>query len=668
VQQFQFGISHTLADVRGEIDFAKLSSTTPLTIRELLRRCLDRDVKNRLRDIGEARVAIGKYLADPARGTRVPEGSVVRPSMLPWAAAGALTLALIAVSFIHFREAAPAGNVLNFSVSLPTDSKPSYLSISPDGRRLVVVLIREAKSQLYVRSLDSSEYRPLPGTDGARMPFWSPDSRSIGFFAERELKKVPAAGGPTTALCSEGGNGRGGTWSRDGVILFSGDDQTLRRVNASGGDCSAVSLEGGKTRAAGPEFLPDGNHYLYGSLDLADPSTAGVYLAALDSPKTRKVLSDYSSVLYSPPATGIGPAHLLFLRETTLMAQPFDLAKLETTGDPFAVAPQAAYSVEPLVAASVARNGTLVYLTDVYVPQQITWFDRSGNELGKIGSARDLLGISLSPDGNTLAISRRDQGILYGIWLFDVARGSESRFTRGAIFPAAVWSPDANRIVYPSKAQPNLFLKDVIGGGKETPLLAPSTNLRTASDWSRDGRFLIYTESHPKTQADIWYLPDPGKPDRKPVLFLGTDAVESQGQLSPDGRWLAYVSDESGRSGVYIRPFPSGPGVWKVAVNGSKEPRWGRDGKELFYLEGLVPKVALMAVAIQLDARSGLQIGAPHRLFEYRGWGFASPNNLFAYSPHPDGKRFLVNVDVEGAKPAINVITNWQKFIAERAP
>jgi DNA-binding winged helix-turn-helix (wHTH) protein/Tol biopolymer transport system component len=606
-----------------------------------------------------------------------PEGAiqpVVRDYRQRWmwfmAAVAALALTYAAgVSFLHFRETPSAQDLLNVSIAFPPDSTPGYLTISPDGRRLVVGMGSGGKIQLYVRSLDSPEYRPLPGTDRAREPFWSPDSRSIGFFAEGKLKTIPVAGGPATPLCGEIGIGGGGTWNREGIIVFASEAGKLRRVNAAGGPCTEVSLSR-DTHAAMPEFLPDGKHFFYLGYNPIDSSSGGVHLASLDNSTSRKVMNDWSNVVYAQPASGTGLAHLLFLRETTLMAQPFDQAKLETVGDPFVVVAQASLSPSPpRVDASVSSNGTLVYLANGTRLSQMKWLDRSGTELGKLGTPGNQFAITLSPNGNKVAIGKP----LTGIWLHDIARNLGSRFTREGRAPlTAVWSPDGNRIAYAFTAgnQTNLVLSDASGSAQETPLLLPGANPRFASDWSRDGRFLIYIELDPKTRADIWYLREPGNRESKPVKFLGTDAVESQAQLSPDGRWLAYYSDESGKGEVYIRPFPSGSGVWNVSGAGGAEPRWSFDGRNLFYLESQtsVSGNAIMAVSIQSDARRGLQIGVPQKLFGVQVWRIDPRASMFTYSPHPDGKRFLVNAVAEGAPMSINVITNWQKLAAGRVP
>ena len=299
----------------------------------------------------------------------------------------------------------------------------------------------------------------------------------------------------------------------------------------------------------------------------------------------------------------------------------------------------------------------LVYEANLLRGYQLTWLDRSGREIGKVGNVQDQRHTSVSPDGRVAATVRRDQGI----WLYDLLRGGEARFTSPPLIGTApVWSPDGSRIAYGWGN--TLYLKDASGGVKEELLLATG-NEKTPSDWSRDGRYLIYTETGPKGRGDIWFLPDPlnKSGDRKPIKFQGTDAMESQGQLAPDDRWIAYVSKESGPSEVYVRPFPSGPGRWKVSGNQGQEPRWRRDGRELFYWENGSGDVRrLMAVPVQLGPDANFQAGVPQPLFEFHAISATETVNHFLYSPTADGQRFLVNVQA-GDAATLNVITNWEK-------
>ena len=420
--------------------------------------------------------------------------------------------------------------------------------------------------KLWIRSLDSPQLQLLPGTEYARAPFWSPDSKSIGFFAEGELKTVPATGGPPQVLCEGTGIGADGTWNRDGVILFStsGVNDPLQRVNATGGACTVITHPEAGTTHVAPEFLPDGKHFVY--VVRGDNEAArGLYLASLDNPAPRRLLTDDSSAVFAPSTTGKDYGYLLFLRGSNLMAQPFSAETLQLAGDAFPVIADASMSFNsPKIAASVSAGSILVCETNLHAEHQLTWLDRSGKDLGKVGGIQVQTQVALSPDANTAATLRRNQaGLRQGIWLYDLQRGGETRFTSPDLPGGApVWSPDGGVIAFGGGKA--LYLKEVSSGLKEE-LLMENENPKTVSDWSRDGRYLIYTETDPQGRGDIWYLPDPldKSSDHKPVRFQGTSAMESQGQLSPDGRWLAYTSNESGIFEIYVRPFPSGPGRWK---------------------------------------------------------------------------------------------------------
>jgi serine/threonine protein kinase len=667
-----------VAEILGRVviaqpDWTLLPANVRPRIRELLRLCLQKDVKERRQTATDVRIDINQSSVEPeAVSTNIAASQ--KRSIVPWIVAALFGIVAGAISLLHFRELpAPEANAVNLSVKLPPDSAPGFLALSPDGRRLVVSGIGPGLS---MRSLDSPEFKPLPETNGARVPFWSPDSRFVGFFAQGKLKTIPITGGPATDLCDQVGLGLGGAWNRAGVILFSSGvlaagpygEGFLRKVNASGGACTEVTpgAQGTNDDNTGsiPEFLPDGNHFLYSS-------SGAIYMASLDGMQRRKLLNEHSNAVYAPPLSGKGPGHILFLRDATLMAQPFDPGKLITAGEPFAVVSGLALSLtRPQMTAALAPNGMLAWVAHVNRMRQLKWFDRAGNELGKLGQPGDFSGIAIAPDGKTAVIAATGQ-VTGGMWLFDFVRNSQTRLTAGETGAAApVWSPGADRFVYPSHR--TLVLRDlnapdgqgtgVNGEEKDTPLLPVNPNGRAPSDWSRDGHFLIYSQDDPKTGTDIWYLPDPGKPGGKPVKFLSSIAVQSQGQLSPDGHWLAYYSAEPGNVGISIRPFPSGAGVWKVAASVA-EPRWNRDGSELFYRQNDGRAETIFAVAIQFDRGGQIRVGEPHKLFSFTA-GITFPQiNAFGYAPHPDGKRFLVAVDADSEKPELNVVLNWQKLV-----
>jgi eukaryotic-like serine/threonine-protein kinase len=641
-------------------DFKRLPPNLNPRLSDLVRRCLEKNPKRRWHCAGDLRIELETIASDPYRKPEtVSQATPQRRHTRLWVAmAAGFLIAFGALAFVHFRETSTMDQVFQLSVALPENSNVAYLAVSPDGRQLVLDLVVGTQFQLWVRSLDSSQMQPLPGTDFARDPFWSPDGRWIGFFAgnEYKLKIVSATGGPPQVLCDGTGLGRGGTWNRDGVILFGSDTGPLRRVNATGGSCDPVTrTESGSVRGF-PNFLPDGKHFLY-TVTQGDEARRGIYLASLDDPSGRRLLTDVSSANFVPSSSPQNPGHILFLRNSALMALSFDARSLEPAGDAFQVASEASNTYTPAeLAASAATNGVLVYIANRTQKGQLAWFDRAGKEIGKVGAPADTAGISLSPDGQTVATSRRGQGL----WLRELLRDAETRFT----FPplaggAAVWSPDGLRIAFSTNG--DLYRKDAAGGKEE--LLLPKGNPRFPSSWSKDN-FLLYTETDPKTRGDLWVLPNAQDKPGEPVKFLQTEFTESQAQFSPDGQWVAYESNESGGDEVYIRPFPSGPGKWRISSKGGREPRWRRDGKELFYLEGIDHPV-LMAAPVQPGPVGVGKTGTPERLFDFMGYAIVPTSNAFLYSPAPDGQRFLVNATANAAMPTLNVMLNWEQAVAQ---
>jgi Tol biopolymer transport system component len=631
-------ISDTLAAVlKSEPDFTQV----PPQSRRLLRSCLEKDPKRRLRDIGDFRIL--------CQETPQAEAATPPRRALAWIVSGILLLALAALAFVHFREVPPAAPLLRVSVPIPENNRVNHFALSPDGRHLVMSLGSGGRVKLWLRALDSPQVQPLSGADNGRNPFWSADGRSIGFFADGKLRTIPASGGPAQALCDAGVVG-GGTWNRDGVILFNpGNGGPLHRVEAAGGACTPVTKIEGDSSHISPVFLPDDKHFLYVVVG-GEEAKRGVYLGTLGNPTARRLLTDRTRAVFVPPASGIGHGHLLFLRETTLMAQPFDAKTLQLVGDAFPVVGQASMT-------SASRNGVLVYLANSNLDFQLAWFDRSGKEQAKVGPHGGLFGVSLSPDEKIVAFARAPGGI----WLHELIRSVDTQFTFPPLVGSAtVWSPDGGRIAF--TAMNDLYRKDASGGGQEE-LLLPKGNPKYPSDWSRDGRYLLYTEVDPKTRADLWILPDPlGKSGGgTPIPFLRTNFVESQGQFSPDGRWIAYTSDQSGQFEVYVRPFPSGAGELKVSSNGGREPRWRRDGNGLFYLEPDGLMYRLMVVPIQPGSRPVSGAGAPNPLFAFRTPSIIPELNAFNYGVAAGGQRFLVKTQVNTDEPTLNVIFNWEK-------
>ena len=657
-----------------ETDPPPISSLLPMTppaLDRVVKKCLAKEPDRRWQDAGDLCDEL-KWVAESAAPPEVaPTAGRNRAALI--SALACVVVAAAAAGWL-LKPAPASEQVMQLAVPLPDEmSLPLFAQLSPDGRRVVLAVYLGQQSQLVLRSLDSSQVQPLPSTESVstRSPFWSPDSRSIGFYSGGKLKTVSANGGPAQVLCDASLSGFGGAWNSDGVILFVGNSGPLQRVNASGGACTPVMKGAANENDDSPAFLPDGKHFLYRAKG-GDESTRGIYVASLDNPAGQRLLTDRSSVVFAPSTHGGRQGYLLFLRGTTLTAQPFDTETLQLAGDAFPVAEQVAMDFNNQVAASVSANGVLVYLSNLVRDNQLTWFDRSGKVLGTVGPHGLQNGVALSPDDKVAAIGRNFSGSDIELWLEDLVRGEATAFTfdptHGRV---AVWSPDGSQIIL-TGTDGKLYRKDANGGGREEQLLAGG-NPKYPSDWSRDGRFLLYTDIDPTTGADIWVLPDPsGKSgDGKPFPFLQTEFGESQAQFSPDGRWIAYASNESGQGEIYVRPFsgqPSGSsGEWKISTDGGREPRWSADGKELFYLAGESSghfKYQLMAVPIHTIGAATFQAGAPKPLFDFVYPGIVPQYNVFGYAVAADGRRFLVNPSVNPITTTLNVIVNWEASVS----
>ncbi len=645
-----------------------LPPATPPAIRRLLRRCLEKDRKRRLNSIADARLEIDDALTAPAESTTAAAASSshgVRRERLAWSAAVA-ALAVVAAGALGRgaslnRGSTPADTrAMRFALtppdgwSLPLGSAPdggaiAPLAVSPDGRHVAFVARnREGKDLLWVRSFDALAARALTGTDDAAEPFWSPDSRVLGFFAQGKLKKIDVSGGAPVALCDEPRQ-RGGAWGGDGVIVFARLASGLQKVSASGGvPTAATALETGETGHWRPTFLPDGRHFLYRS-----QPTGAVYVASLDSTERTRIIEwiDSSNVRYAQ-------GHLLFLRETTLVAQPFDPDRRVVTGEAFPVAEQIhTDSSQPFFAHfSASANGVLAYQTGASTTNsQLVWVDRTGQQTAVLGEPGDYGDVQLSPDGTRAAVSVRDPGRrTTDIWVFDVARGLRTRFTFDpANDVAPIWSPDGSRMVFGSdrKGPRDLYEKASSGAGAEQLVLGDSAT-KTAFSWSPDGRFISYSTAGTASGGDdVWVWPLGG--ERKPFPVVQTPAGETYGTFSPDGRWIAYQSSESGRNEVYVVPFPGPGGKWQVSTAGGSYPKWRRDdGKELCYF---APDNTLMAATVTGDG-SGFEAGAVQSLFQAR----VRRGNRLAYDVSADGQRFLVNtLPPDTDAPPFTVVLNW---------
>ena len=645
------------AIVRAEPDWSVLPASTPLHIRRLLQRCLQKDPARRWQHIGDVRLELEAW-GDSPEPPPVPRRA---PPVLWIAAALVASLGAVTVSVLHFREKAPAATVVRFPVAPPEKSAfAGSLALSPDGRRLVFrVSSEDGPIGLGQRTMDRMASRILPGTEGATYPFWSPDSRYLAFFGQGgKLKKVDMAGGPPETVCDAPAPGAGGAWNPEGVILFGRTySDPLYRVPAEGGAPVPVTALDASRQEAGhlwPRFLPDGRHFLYLAVS-ARPEQSAIYAGSLDSKERKLVVKADASFAYVPPGDGhLG--YLLFLRESTLVAQAFDARRLELQGVAVPVAEQVG-RIAPtsfgLFAAS--DGGVLAYRGIGGGNTSLRWMDRAGKDLGDAAAPGDYAGPALSPDDKHVAFERQGD-----IWVQDLARGAASRLTfEPSQETRPVWSPDGRLLVFASSrgGRIDLYQKAGTGAGREE-LVLQSEEDKSPVDWSSDGRFLLYVSRHASTREDLWVLPLEG--DRKPIPFLQTPFRETQAVFAPAGRgkprWIAYTSDESGGWQVYVQEFPPTGGKWQISTAGGVNPRWRPDGKELYYLSMTARK--LMAVEVKTDG--GFAAGLPRVVGDYRYVGAPFVGNHYGVASGV--RRFLLESlwTSEMAEVPITAVLNWR--------
>jgi eukaryotic-like serine/threonine-protein kinase len=633
----------------------------PAQARLLLRRCLEKDPKRRLRDIGDA-MPLLEIVPAPAPKTRS------RTAWIAWSAAAVVLLAAGVAGFLYVRErqSAPAAEVSRFQIPFPERVVVGAFNISPDGRRLVFYgrLAEEPSGRLYLRDLDSLETRPLPGTEGTTSyPFWSPDSRFVAFDNGGKLRKIDVSGGPPEIICEFPVDGLyGGSWNRDDVIIF-GARQGVMKVSASGGTPSAVTRPEDDRF---PWFLPDGRHFVY--IPFAPPAGRAAYLGSLDTKpeeQSRKpLLATPTTVAYVP--SGGDDGKLLFLRNGALLAQTFDMRRAELTGEAVTVAERVGTNGSLYGYFSASANGVLVYRMAPNQDSQLMWYDREGKVLGTPGEPGAYNFMTLSPDAKRAAVLESGD-----VWVVDLTRGTKTRLTsdHAATFPP-VWSPDGSRIAYSASrgGAYGIYAKASSGAGADE-LLLKTEGLVAPNHWSPDGRFLLFGPSAQKTGYDLWILPLEG--DRQPFPFLATEFTETGGRFSPNGHWIAYRSDESGRNEIYVQPFnldasgrPSFSGAkWAVSKGGSLGmPRWRSDGKELYYLS-LDGKIK----AVDVATNPTFHAGEPKPLFPVRS-DFLGPATLpgSRVDATADGKRFLFLIPVPtSTRDEFNVVLNWPAGLAK---
>jgi Tol biopolymer transport system component len=652
---------------------APISTVQPMTppaLERLVRGCLEKDPDERWQTAHDVKLQL-RAIAEGGSQIAVPAPMVAqRKRRERFLAAAAITGALATILFAVLywsRTPERARIVRSYIKAMPNSSfvvtaQQGGFAISPDGVRLAYVAQNaEGRALLWVRPLDSLEAQALAGTEEASFPFWSPDGRYIGFFASGKLKKIEASGGPPLTLC-DAPNPRGGTWNEYGEILFTPNlNVPLHRVSASGGAPIPVTSldhpERGVTTHRWPQFLPDGRHFIYVAgtpLTPRENPVNAIMVGSLDSKESKLLLHSHASAQYVS-------GQILFLRQSTLMAQPFDAKRLELTGDAFPIADPVLESELTLYSMfSAAENGLLAYMEGTSsASRELLWLDRTGKKVGEVPGSDTYMSPRISPDGKKILYTL--VGPWYEVWSYDMSLGVKTRLTfgtgSGRAHLSAVWSPDGQRIAYMSirAGKWGLDEKAADGSGNEEVLMEETQYIKYMNDWSPDGKYLSFQQTLQGVN-EIWLLPLTG--ERKPIPFLQSQFAANLSSFSPNGKWLAYCSTESGEQKVYVVPFPGAGGKWEVSPGGGCYARWRRDGKELFYISA---DNKIMAAEVKSEG-SSFGIGAVKPLFETRVYR----STFGGYDVSADGQRFIICYEPGQPNVAITLVQNWDAELKKK--
>ena len=640
---------------------SSLQPLAPTALDHIVDRCLAKDVDERWQSAHDLKLQL-TWIAEGKSSAPVPSTTVAPRARerVAWVIAALALVGAVAMAgvFAWQRGRDVPVPASAFAVLPPDGARFTAdligQAISPDGRRIVFnAATLNDPPRLWLRALDSLTPRLLEGTEGAVAPFWSPDSRSIAFFADGKLKRLDLDGSLPQSL-ADAPFGLGGSWGQNGTIVFTPNlANPVYRIPAGGGTAVAVTRfdqRKGEFLHGSPSFLPDGNHFLFFAASL-EP---GIYIGSLESQEITHVLRSETNAVYAPPG------NLLFVRGSTLMAQPFDAERLTVSGNPSRVIERVSRFINSM-GVSTSANGTLLIRPAAAVQSELVWFNRLGARVGVAAPPGEYVMFALSPDESQIAFDRGDlSGQSPDVWLLDLRRGGTSRLTTNqGLDNVPIWSADGRTVAYASDHGSGLdiYQRPANQSASEQVLQkldAPA--IMFPADWSPDGRYLTYYRTDPKRRNDVWVLPLFG--DRKPFALIQTEFNEWQAQFSPDGKWIAYVSDESGSSQVYVQAFPTQSGKVPISTAGGTQPRWRRNGKEMFYL---APDRKLMAVTV--TAGTTFEVGTPRPLFQTT----LDPTAFRqTYEASADGNRFLLNAIIESAAQPLTVVLNWPALMSAR--
>lgn len=591
---------------------ATVQPATPSALNTVVHHCLAKDPDDRFQTAHDLKLQLemvsGLHLP-PVTATVAPAKS----KLWVWSVAAVMALVAIGAGAWAWKLANAPVKVIRGSFLPPasgTYSTFSLAQVSPDGRYVVYAASVNGVTQLWLQSLESEVPQPMTGTDGATYPFWSPDSRSVGFFAGNRLKRAEVAGGPAQTICDVV-DGRGGSWSQNGTIIFGSRLTAIMKVSSAGGQPAPVTeLDRKKSHGTHrwPWFLPDGKSFLFMTgITGNDNPRNELYLGSLDSKESRMIVAASSNVVY---ASG----HLLYRREGSLMAHPFDPDKKVLTGDAVPIVEQLRFDPGTSVGNfSASTNGVLLFQHGMGSTgaQQLTWFDMTGKKTGTALDPATAYSFRLSPDNKRAAVSIVDGAGNVDVWIYDLLRSVKSRLTFDPTRDyEPVWLPDGKKVLYSSEredARGQIWMKNADGSGEEECFMK-SDGYDLPDHVSPDGKYLVFTRRS-GTTADLWLIPLAG--ERKPVAYLQTSFNEFSGNVSPNNQWIAYTSDESGRFEIYVSTFPHAGGKWQISNGGGREPMWSPNGKELFYIS---LDNDLMSTSVTAAA-SSIQPGVPRKLF-----------------------------------------------------